>query len=87
MRSIKPTITPEDSMRLPKPALHATYRAKDGIRYTVQEVADLPFVGEYFLVLASEHEMRNGTKPASITDVEFARFYAEHGLQRVTSVR
>jgi|GEM_PF-5510362 hypothetical protein len=71
-------------MRPPKPALNAIYRAKDGMRYMVLEVTDLPFVGEYQLVLATEQEVRNGTKVASITDVEFKDFCAETGLQRIT---
>ena len=58
-------------MRQPKPALNAIYRANDGMRYTVLEVTDLPFIGQYELVLATEHEVRNGTEVASITDEEF----------------
>jgi hypothetical protein len=74
-------------MRPPKPPLNATYRAKDGVRYMVQEVTDLPFVGEYQLVLASEQDLRNGTKVASITNSEFEVLLAEQGLQRITSPR
>ena len=71
-------------MRPPKPALNAIYRAKDGMRYMVLEVTDLPFVGQYELVLVSEHEVRNGTEVAAITDEEFIAFYAQRGLQRIT---
>jgi len=71
-------------MRSPKPALNAIYRAKDGMRYAVLEVTDLPFVGHYQLVLATEHEVRNRTEVASITDQEFEDFCALKGLQRVT---
>ena len=73
-------------MRPPKPALNAIYRAKDGMRYVVLEVTDLPFVGQYQLVLATEHEIRNGTEIASITDEEFKEFCAQKGLQRVTAL-
>jgi len=71
-------------MRLPKPSLNAIYRARDGIRYMVLEVTDLPFVGQYQLVLATEHELRNGTEVASITDEQFEDFCAQKGLQRIT---
>jgi hypothetical protein len=74
-------------MRPSKPPLNALYRAKDGTTYLVQEVTDLPFVGEYQLVLATEQEVRNGTKVASITDMEFETFCAEHGLQRIATAR
>jgi hypothetical protein len=70
-------------MRPPKPSLNALYRAKDGIRYMVLEVTDLPFVGQYQLVLATEHEVRNGTEVASITDDEFEDICARKGLQRI----
>ena len=40
-------------MHPPKPALNAIFRANDGMRYIVQDVVDLPFVGEYQLVLAT----------------------------------
>lgn len=50
----------------------------------VLEVTDLPFVGQYQLVLATEHEVRNGTEVASITDEEFERICAQKGLQRIT---
>ena len=70
-------------MRPPKPALNAIYRANDGVRYMVLEVTDLPFIGQYQLVLASEHEIRNGTDVASITDEEFAGLCAEKCLQRI----
>jgi len=50
----------------------------------VVEVTDLPFVGQYQLVLATEHEVRNGTEVASITDEEFERICAQKGLQRIT---
>lgn len=53
------------------------------MRYVVLEVTDLPFVGEYQLVLATEQEARNGTKVASITDLEFKDFCAQTGLQRI----
>jgi hypothetical protein len=71
-------------MHPPKPSLNAIYRAKDGMRYMVLEVTDLPFIGQYQLVLANEHEVRNGAEVASITDEEFSDFYAEAGLQRIT---
>ena len=71
-------------MRPPKPALHAIYRAKDGTIYMVQEVTDLPFVGEYQLVLATEQEVRNGTKVASITNAEFESLYSAKGLERIS---
>jgi len=71
-------------MRPPKPSLNAIYRAKDGMRYMVLEVTDLPFIGQYQLVLATEREVRNGAEVASITDEEFSNFYAEKGLQRIT---
>jgi hypothetical protein len=71
-------------MRPPKPALNAIFRAEDGMRYTVLEVIDLPFIGQYELVLATEHEVRDGTEVASITDEEFSAFYAQRGLQRIT---
>jgi hypothetical protein len=74
-------------MRPPKPSLNATYRATDGVRYVVQEVTDLPFVGEYQLVLASEQDLRNGIKVASITNSEFEVLLAAQGLQRITSAR
>jgi hypothetical protein len=74
-------------MRPPKPALNATYRAEDGTVFTVQEVTDLPFVGEYQLVLATEQEVRNGVKVASITDAEFEIMCAEKGMQRITVMR
>lgn len=74
-------------MRPPKPPLNATYRASDGVRYVVQEVTDLPFVGEYQLVLASEQDLRNGIKVASITNSEFEVLLAAQGLQRITSAR
>jgi hypothetical protein len=74
-------------MRPPKPSLNATYRANDGLRYVVQEVTDLPFVGEYQLVLASEEDLRNGIKVASITNSEFEVLLAAQGLQRITSAR
>ena len=70
-------------MRPPKPPLHAIYRAKDGTIYTVREVTDLPFVGEYQLVLATEQEVRNGTKVASITNAEFESLYSAKGLERI----
>ena len=70
-------------MRPPKPALDAIYRANDSTIYMVREVTDLPFVGEYQLVLATEQEIRNGTKVASITDVEFADLCAAKGLKRI----
>ena len=72
-------------MRPPKPTLHAIYRARDGTLHMVLEVTDLPFVGQYQLVLASEDEVRNGVDVASITDEEFARICAQRGLVRVTS--
>jgi hypothetical protein len=50
----------------------------------VLEVTDLPFVGQYQLVLATEHELRNGTEVASITDEQFEDFCAQKGLQRIT---
>jgi hypothetical protein len=53
----------------------------------VQEVTDLPFVGEYQLVLASEQDLRNGIKVASITNSEFEVLLAAQGLQRITSAR
>jgi hypothetical protein len=71
-------------MHPPKPALNAIFRANDGMRYIVQDVVDLPFVGEYQLVLATEQEVRDGTKVASITDTEFQDFCAQKGLQRIT---
>jgi len=71
-------------MRQPKPSLNAIFRDKDGMRYMVLEVTDLPFIGQYQLVLATEHEIRNGTDVASITDEEFRDFYTEKGLQRIT---
>lgn len=71
-------------MRPPKPSLNAIYRAADGMRYMVLEVTDLPFVGQYQLVLASEHEVRNGTDVGSITDEEFKDLCVQKGLQRVT---
>lgn len=71
-------------MRLPKPSLNAIYRGRDGVRYMVLEVTDLPFVGQYQLVLATEHELRNGTEVASITDEQFEDFCAQKGLQRIT---
>ena len=70
-------------MRPPKPTLHAIYRAKNSTIYMVREVTDLPFVGEYQLVLAIEQEVRNGTKVASITNREFEQLYAEQGLERI----
>ena len=70
-------------MRQPKPSLNAVYRAKDGMRYTVLAVTDLPFVGQYQLVLATEHEVRDGTEVASITDEQFEDFCAQKGLQRI----
>jgi len=71
-------------MRPPKPSLNAIFGAKDGMRYMVLEVADLPFVGQYQLVLANEREVRDGTAVASITDEQFADFCARQGLQRIT---
>lgn len=70
-------------MRPPKPALDAIYRAKDSTIYMVREVTDLPFVGEYQIVLATEQEIRNGTKVASITDIEFEALCAAKGLERI----
>ncbi|HVO05279.1 MAG TPA: hypothetical protein VMT83_00725 [Burkholderiaceae bacterium] len=49
----------------------------------VLEVTDLPFVGRYQLVLATEDEVRNGTDVASITDEEFEKLCAQEGLARV----
>ena len=74
-------------MRKPKPSLNSLYRANDGMVYMVQEVTDLPFVGEYQIVLATEQEVRNGVKVDSITDVEFESFCTEKGLQRVVAQR
>jgi len=71
-------------MRPPKPSLNAIFRARDGMRYMVLEVADLPFVGQYQLVLATEHEVRNGSEVASITDEQFEDLCARRGLQRIT---
>jgi hypothetical protein len=71
-------------MRPAKPALNAIYRAKDGVRYMVLEVTDLPFVGQYELVLATENEVRDGTEVAAITDEEFNALCAHRGLQRIT---
>ena len=71
-------------MRPPKPAVNAIYRAKDGMRYMVLEVTDLPFVGQYQLVLVTEDELRNGTEVAPITDEEFKDVCAQKGLQRIT---
>ena len=70
-------------MRPPKPALNAIYRGKDGMRYMVLEVTDLPLIGQYQLVLATEQEIRNGTEVAPITDVEFKDLCAQRGLQRI----
>jgi len=70
-------------MRQPKPALNAIYRGKDGMRYMVLEVTDLPFIGQYQLVLATEQEVRSGTRVASITDEEFKDICAQEGLQRI----
>jgi len=70
-------------MRPPKPAVNAIYRAEDGTVFTVQEVTDLPFVGEYQLVLATDQEVRTGIKVASITDAEFETLCVEKGLQRI----
>ena len=53
------------------------------MRYMVLEVTDLPFVGRYQLVLATEDEVRNGTDVASITDEEFEKLCAQKGLARV----
>ena len=50
----------------------------------VLEVTDLPFVGRYQLVLATEDEVRNGTDVASITDEEFEKLCTLRGLARVT---
>jgi len=50
----------------------------------VREVTDLPFVGEYQLVLATEQEVRNGTKVASITNAEFESLYSAKGLERIS---
>lgn len=71
-------------MRPSKPALNAIYRANDGMRYIVLEVTDLPFIGQYELVLATEQEVRNGTEIASITDEEFHALCAQKGLKRIT---
>ena len=71
-------------MRPSKPALNAIYRANDGMRYIVLEVTDLPFIGQYELVLATEQEVRNGTEIASITDEEFHALCAHKGLKRIT---
>jgi hypothetical protein len=49
----------------------------------VLEVTDLPFIGQYQLVLATEHELCNGTDVAPITDEEFENICAQRGLQRV----
>ena len=70
-------------MRPPKPARNAIYRGKDGMRYMVLEVTDLPLIGQYQLVLATEQEVRNGTEVAPITDVEFTDLCAQRGLQRI----
>jgi hypothetical protein len=70
-------------MRTPKPALDAIYRAKDSTIYMVREVTDLAFVGEYQLVLATEQEIRNGTKVAPITNVEFEDLCNAKGLERI----
>lgn len=72
-------------MRPPKPSLNAIFRARDGMRYMVLEVTDLPFIGQYQLVLATEHELCNGTDVAPITDEEFENICAQRGLQRVAS--
>jgi hypothetical protein len=71
-------------MRPPKPTVNAIYRAEDGMRFMVLEVTDLPFVGQYQLVLATEHEVRKGAAVASITDEEFKHLCARKGLRRVT---
>ena len=63
------------------------YRAKDGTIYMVREVTDLPFVGEYQVVLATEQEVRNGTKVASITNAEFENLYSAKGLERIAAGR
>jgi len=70
-------------MSPPKPVLHAIYRANDSTIYMVREVTDLPFVGEYQLVLATEQEVRNGTKVASITNSEFENLYTTKGFERI----
>jgi hypothetical protein len=51
----------------------------------VLEVTDLPFVGQYQLVLATEDEVRNGSDVASITDEDFERICAQRGLVRVNA--
>jgi uncharacterized protein YhfF len=74
-------------MRPPKPSANAVFRATDGTQYTVIEVDDLPFVGEYQIVLASELQVREGVKVASITNQEFEVFSAKQGLHRVGLAR
>ena len=61
--------------------------AHPALRDVADDLRSLCFVGEYQLVLATEQEVRNGTKVASITDMEFETFCAEHGLQRVATAR
>ncbi|HET7526936.1 MAG TPA: hypothetical protein VFK10_13430 [Burkholderiaceae bacterium] len=49
----------------------------------VLQVADLPFVGQYQLVLATEEQLRNGTEVAPISDEEFEKICAQKGLHRI----
>jgi hypothetical protein len=47
-------------------------------------VTDLPFIGQYQLVLATEDDLRNGTEVAPISDEEFENICVQKGLHRIT---
>lgn len=74
-------------MRQGRPIPKSVYVGKDGMRYLVESVDEEPGIApdEYRVTLASEQQLRNGSKRVPMTDVEFEAFFVEQGLALVTT--